>query len=102
MFTDDNRCGCACGGVSALSLWRATRPRTRPSVRTYRPSPELGTLVLPPGGLDGELLERLRAEVLELIRAPDDDIVLKGGCGPEEVRRRGDPNKRPSPHPGAT
>eukprot|EP00966_Prymnesium_polylepis_P025153 580181-Prymnesium_polylepis.1 len=30
----------ALGGVSGPSLLRATRPRTRPAVRTNRPSPE--------------------------------------------------------------
>ena len=81
-------CSCPCSGVAAASLERAARPRTRPPVNSYRPTPKLDMLVLPPNALPADLLERVKLEVKQLIKTPDDDIVPEHGCGPGEVRGR--------------
>ena len=77
-------CRCGCGGVSDQSLRRAAQPRTRPATAAYRPYQSLDSVLLPRGTADRSLLDAALAEAKAA--RPDDQMVLKGGCGPERVR----------------
>ena len=79
-------CGCnaSCPGVSVESHKFLTRPSRHR--RLYRPRPgRLATLISTPGHLKPELTTKVKEEVLQLIKDPDDDIVPEGGSGPREV-----------------
>ena len=76
-------CDGVCGGVSDASRARATRPLRRTA--SYRPIAGLEAHVLPPSAWPPQALEELKAAAQDLMRQPDDDIVLEGGCGPATV-----------------
>ena len=77
-------CNASCPGVSMESHKFLTRPSRHR--RLYRPRPgRLATLISTPGHLKLELITKVKEEVLQLIKDPDDDIVPKGASGPREV-----------------
>ena len=77
------RCDCGCGGVSVKSLGRAAPPRTRPETSAYLPAPTLDSFLLPRSKGDRSLLNAALAEAKAATL--DNQMVLKGGCGPERV-----------------
>ena len=81
-------CGCGVGGVHASSREHAMPFRSaRSNGQAFHASTHLDMLLLPSGplgvGMPPELDAALREDVLKL--NPDDDIVLKDGCGPAYV-----------------
>ena len=71
-----------CRGVSAEMLNFSTPPSTRPPTR-IRPDAKLESFLLPGSAIPRRLIDAVIAEVEA--ETPDDQQVLKGGCGPERV-----------------
>ena len=75
-------CDCSCGGVADESRQRAAPPRTR-GARAVRPTPDLESLLYPPGTVSDARIDTAMAAIAA--QPFDRQMVLEGGCGPDLV-----------------